>query len=72
MDVALLVQVLEHRRRASNLMHVLHDVLSGGLQIGDEGDLVADALEVLEIELDTSSPAWRVDWTYMDQIGSFD
>ena len=56
MDVSLLVQVLEHRGRASDLVDVLHDVLARGLEVGNEGHAVADALEVLEVELDMRSP----------------
>ena len=52
MDVALLVQVLEYRGRAHDLVHVLHDVLSRWLEVGDEWDFFADALEVLAVELD--------------------
>lgn len=37
---------------ATDLVDVLHDVLAGGLEVGEEGDAVRDGLDVLELELD--------------------
>jgi len=59
-DVALLVQVLEYRGRAPDLVHVLHDILARGLKVGNEWNLVADALEVIEGELDASGPSRQI------------
>ena len=43
---------LEHAGGASDLVHVLHDVLARGLEIRDEGRLVGDGLEVVQGERD--------------------
>jgi hypothetical protein len=37
-------------------MQILHDVFATGLQIGNEGSLVADPLEVFESQIDTHRP----------------
>ena len=41
---------LEHAGGASDLVHVLHDVLARGLEVRDEGRLVGDGLEVVQGE----------------------
>ncbi|TKW50631.1 hypothetical protein CTA1_5680 [Colletotrichum tanaceti] len=49
---ALLEEELEQAGGAADAVHVGHDVLSGGLQIGEEGGAVGDGLEVVDGELD--------------------
>mmetsp|Transcript_13416 Transcript_13416/g.57198 ORF Transcript_13416/g.57198 Transcript_13416/m.57198 type:complete len:458 (-) Transcript_13416:380-1753(-) len=51
-DEAVFQEVLEHAGRASDLVHVLHDVLARGLEVRDEGDPVGDSLEVVQGERD--------------------
>jgi len=50
----LLQQKLEQRRSSTNLKHISHDVLAGGLQIGEEGNAVGHGLEVVDGELNTN------------------
>mmetsp|Transcript_32903 Transcript_32903/g.72662 ORF Transcript_32903/g.72662 Transcript_32903/m.72662 type:complete len:363 (+) Transcript_32903:1159-2247(+) len=50
-DEALGVQVLEHSGGAAHLVHVLHHVAARGLEVSDEGHAVADALEVIQGQL---------------------
>mmetsp|Transcript_84803 Transcript_84803/g.134271 ORF Transcript_84803/g.134271 Transcript_84803/m.134271 type:complete len:222 (+) Transcript_84803:376-1041(+) len=45
-------QVFHHCWDATNTMHVLHSKLSAGLQIRNQGRLVADPLEVIDAQLD--------------------
>mmetsp|Transcript_80 Transcript_80/g.176 ORF Transcript_80/g.176 Transcript_80/m.176 type:complete len:625 (-) Transcript_80:19-1893(-) len=50
-DEALLHEVLEYGGGAADLVDVLHDVLAGGLEVCDEGNLVGARLEVVQGEL---------------------
>lgn len=47
----LLEKHLKQSRGTTNAEQISHDVLAGGLQIGQEGDAVGDGLEVLNSEL---------------------
>lgn len=38
---------------SSNLVHILHHVLSGRFEIGEEGDSVGNGLEIVDRQLDT-------------------
>lgn len=49
----LLQEELEKSRSTTNLVHIGHDPLSRGLQVGKEGSAVGNLLEVLDVELDT-------------------
>ena len=53
MEVPLLEHVLEEPGGAPNRVEVLHHVLAGRLQVGDEGRRRGDPLEVVECEVDT-------------------
>lgn len=52
-DEALLEEEFEEGGGAADLVDVGHDVLSGGLKVGEERDAVGDGLEVVDGELDT-------------------
>lgn len=51
-DQAFLEEVLQDGGGASDTVDVLHDILSRGLQVGQKGDAGADALEVIDGQLD--------------------
>ncbi|CRK45441.1 hypothetical protein BN1723_006607 [Verticillium longisporum] len=52
---ALLEEELEEGRRAADAVHVGHDKLARGLEVGEEGGPVGDGLEVLDGELDADA-----------------
>mmetsp|Transcript_36622 Transcript_36622/g.91818 ORF Transcript_36622/g.91818 Transcript_36622/m.91818 type:complete len:212 (-) Transcript_36622:952-1587(-) len=47
---ALLQKVFHHCRRAAHVPHVLHDIAPARLQVCNQGDTIADPLEVLDDE----------------------
>mmetsp|Transcript_4429 Transcript_4429/g.12766 ORF Transcript_4429/g.12766 Transcript_4429/m.12766 type:complete len:212 (+) Transcript_4429:1437-2072(+) len=55
-DEALLQQILQHSRHSTHLVDVLHHKPTGGLEVGDEGGAVGDALEVVDGQLHARRP----------------
>mmetsp|Transcript_108 Transcript_108/g.282 ORF Transcript_108/g.282 Transcript_108/m.282 type:complete len:220 (-) Transcript_108:614-1273(-) len=50
-DQPMLHEILEHSRRATHLVQILHDIFATRLQVGDERHLVANPLEVIQSHL---------------------
>ncbi|CAB4941863.1 unannotated protein [freshwater metagenome] len=53
-DQALVEEHLHHDRDAPDSVHVEHHVLTEGLEVGEQGHLGADAMEVVELELEAA------------------
>ena len=59
MQEPLIEQHLEQRLEAANADEVSHVIFAAGLEVGEHGDLTADALEVLEGQFDAGGVGHR-------------